>query len=331
MSNRDDQGGGSPPGDDRTLLDPLSNEELEALRKARQRVRGRRGEEARQVVLGPEDDPNVGEAPTRATPALPSFEGRVSLDQIGSDPEAPTIQPHEGLGGAGQSVYSATIGPGAEDPTLMPGRAGVPMARGTVPSAGGGEGGHGTPGPLPSPGPGLGVGGGPRTPAAGSAPAGPTGGPAAGRTGFGENTLMWMQPPAGGAAPRAASDILPAPSPRAVLGHRIRTYGLLGVLLAVTVAVVVSLTLAGDNGVIELRTTPSGAAVAIDGKLQSSRTPVQVTMAEGPHVIELSLDGYAPRTLDVVVDPDEPTVKSVDLEPVSAPRLMTVVDRKSVV
>lgn len=299
MSNRDDQGG-SPPADDRTLLDPLSSEELEALRRARERLRSQGGDPAdpspKPMVVGPDDDPTLGDAPTRATPALPSFDGRVSLDQIrpGAGREGRAVPDPAERGPAPSqpmSVYGNPPGDG-DDPTLLPGSDPV-AARATVPGRGG-----------------------QRAPAHHEAPA-----PPAGSSGFGENTLMWMQPPKATPAP-ATVDV--APPPQANLGRRLRSAGLVALLLAVVVAVVATTMLGNETGTIELRTEPPGAVVTIDGKVQTNRTPVQVTMSAGRHRIELSREGYGAKTLDVNVDPDQPATKTVKLEPLSAAGLLTV-------
>lgn len=297
MSKRDDQGS-QPPADDRTLLDPLSSEELEALRRARQRLRdqGGRGEPTSQpMVVGPDDDPTLGDAPTRATPALPKFEGRVSLDQIRSsgshpaavrDPAEPGAAPSQPM-----SVYGSHADAGGDEPTLMPGSTPglVADTRATVPGRG------------------------PR-------PGGPTSSPQAGPTGFGENTLMWMQPPKAIPAP-TMTDVAPPP---ASLGKRLRSIGMVGILLAVVVAVIATTMLGNETGTIELRTDPAGATVVIDGTEQTKRTPVQVTMGIGPHAIQLSKDGYLPLQLEVNVDAEKVNTQSLTLEPRSAAGLSTV-------
>jgi hypothetical protein len=86
-----DQGGGrrQPPPDDRTLLDPLNADELRALREARQKMQAAKsgGGGGHQVVIGPDAGEDIGDAPTRAMPALPQFENAgASLDKIGTGP-----------------------------------------------------------------------------------------------------------------------------------------------------------------------------------------------------------------------------------------------------
>ncbi len=87
MTNGHGQGGGEkPPPDDRTLLDPLKPDELRALREARQRMeqQKKRSAVAHQVVIGPDAGDDIGDAPTRAMPALPSFDAGISLEAIGT-------------------------------------------------------------------------------------------------------------------------------------------------------------------------------------------------------------------------------------------------------
>lgn len=315
MSNRDDNGRRPPP-DDRTLLDPLSNDELEALRQARQRLQAQRksagregqgqghgpaqGQGRPQMVVGP-DDEQLGHAPTRAMPALPSFEGKVSLDQIRresdpqvSSPSSRSAPPRGAAPSEPMSVYSGTVGPVADpaetgdEPTLAPGYR-TPLPGGGVPS-----------------------------------PAGEH--PTAGPTGFGESTLMWMQPPkAGPTSGPATVDVLAETAPPPVSATQ-RLKGVLAFLAAVILVGGIGLATlyGGDSGVIELLTEPPGALVSIDGQLQSERTPVKLTMSEGAHTLELSLEGYAPKTVEVIVDPERPKRENVALDPMSAAGLMTV-------
>ncbi len=303
MSQRDDKGK-SPP-DDRTLLDPLSHDELEALRQARQRLAKSKGPTSeprgRQMVIGP-DDGAIGDAPTRAMPALPSFDGRVSLDQIGPaptsrvsgavrDPATRGAAPSEPM-----SIYSGTVGASGEEPTLAPGAS--PYARGPV---------GGAPG---QPRPPLGQG------------AGSTAGP----TGFGENTLMWMQPPKAASTPGIApvtADVL-RPPPAASIWARLKGFLAFIAILALVGGVVVLLVFGGSSGSVELRTDPSDATISIDGQLQTQRTPVRLTMSEGIHEIEVSRAGFKPATVRVEVSAKEPRTEEVLLEPISAAGLMTI-------
>jgi hypothetical protein len=123
MSTSQGQGGGKKPGatDDRTLLDPLSDDELRALREARQKSQQKKGGAvAHQIVIGPDTGEGIGDAPTRAMPSLPAFDGRVSLEQLGTgsfpqqrvsgaveDPAARAKAP------VGPSVSRAASGPAA--------------------------------------------------------------------------------------------------------------------------------------------------------------------------------------------------------------------------
>ncbi|MEO1339454.1 MAG: hypothetical protein AAFV29_27690, partial [Myxococcota bacterium] len=58
----------------RTLLDPLSNDELRALREARQRMQAKKepavSAVAHQIVIGPDTGDDIGDAPTRSPPVL---------------------------------------------------------------------------------------------------------------------------------------------------------------------------------------------------------------------------------------------------------------------
>lgn len=308
MSNRDDQGGRSPP-DDRTLLDPLSSDELEALRQARQRLAAQKlankeggggdppaGEGRRQVVLGPAADESMGHAPTRAMPALPSFDGKVSLDQIqsgrGASPEmrvsgqardpASTVQADPESGPPeSASVFTGTV-PGADDePTL------APQAHPEAP-----------PGPRPR--------------------------GKAGATGFGENTLMWMAPPRASPQAPATSDVLPRATPAEPLLVRLRKFGLGGMVVLVVLGLAGVAFMGGESGVIKLHTDPEGATVRIDGKLQAQRTPVKLTMNEGAHTIVLELDGYEPRTLELTADPEREQTEEVALVPRSEAGMVTL-------
>ncbi|NJK88561.1 MAG: hypothetical protein HC923_03615, partial [Myxococcales bacterium] len=76
-------GGRRPPPDDRTLLDPLSNDELQKLREARQRMQAKKGAGKstaikHQVVITPDGEDAV---PRRQVP-LPTFDGSVTLENL---------------------------------------------------------------------------------------------------------------------------------------------------------------------------------------------------------------------------------------------------------
>ena len=114
MSNGQGHGGSKPPQDDRTLLDPLSNDELRALREARQRMQAKKeptSAVAHQIVIGPDSGEDIGEAPTRAIPSLPSFEGNVSLEHI-SAPPGPAEPQQRNTAGAVDPATVPTVGQG---------------------------------------------------------------------------------------------------------------------------------------------------------------------------------------------------------------------------
>lgn len=300
MSNRDDDKRGQA--DDRTLLDPLSNDELEQLRRARQKLQSQR--KPRQMVVGPStDDENLGSAPTRTTP-LPSFDGRFSLDKVGAPQSRVTHEARDPASYPGpngpapsepMSVYQ-----GGDEPTLTPGAHYRPPGQDPsgptmVP-----------PGPAPAPGPAR-------------------GGGRAGQTGFGENTLMWMSPPKVAPTPQVAStaDVAPIVPPASV-GSTVKRYLLGAVFLLALVGIVGVFLINPPSGVIELHSDPIGATVVIDGQPQTEKTPMKLTMAEGEHVIELSLEGYEGKTVTVAVDAEKPGKSEVVLEPKSAPGMLTV-------
>ncbi len=297
----DGQGGGKrqPPSDDRTLLDPLSNDELKALREARQRMQAKKSgggsAVAHQIVIGPDSGEDIGDAPTRAMPALPSFEGNVSLDQIGTGPQ-------QVVSGAARDPASQP--PGGVAPTEPMSMAGggqtAPMSQGTPPQ-----------GSQP--------------------PGGQAGGPRVGQPGFGENTLLWMQPPKPppsanvGAAGAATGDILPKASPAEVAKRRLAKLGV-GALLILIIGGLLFVTLTNkERGVIQLHTTPDGASLTVDGKAYEQTTPVKLTLPEGDHEILVTLDGHAPYTLNAKVKAGEEAERvDIDLDPLSKPGLLTI-------
>lgn len=275
MSNSQGNGGRPPPQDDRTLLDPLNAEELKALREARQRVQvqARGSAVAHHMVVGPDAGEDIGDAPTRATPSLPSFDGRgTSIDSIqtGSGPvDAVSARP--------------------VDPAMRAASQGA-SARAAEP-AGAADG---------------------------------SGKPAA----FGENTLLWMQPPkivreaTQSTAGIVTGDLLS--KPHEVRMRRIKTAGLFAVLGTVAVALVLA-SRQSDRGVIELHSNPEKATVIIDGHPQSEVSPVKLTLPVGAHEIRLELEGHKPATLALdVKKSDEAERHEIDLEPISKPGLMTV-------
>jgi serine/threonine-protein kinase len=77
--------------------------------------------------------------------------------------------------------------------------------------------------------------------------------------------------------------------------------GLIGLGLAallVAAAVFVSSARGPVTVSLPIRTTPDGATVTIDGMKQESRTPLEVVLPEGSHVITIELEGYQTERLD---------------------------------
>ncbi len=310
MSNGEGQGGRPPPSDDRTLLDPLSNDELKALREARQRMQAQKAASgegssaiSNQVVIGPDEGEDIGNADTRAMPALPAFDGRVSLDQIGAptsrvsapaqDPASSGPAPSEPM-----SVYSTTMGTD-DGPTITPGAPEAIQVPNTPPTG---------PGAAPFVGPGGKE-------------------PVAGATGFGENTLMWMSPPKvqePSVGPTPAADVIPKASAKETALFRLKTVGAVSVLLAVVVALIMVVTADTPKGVVELHTDPPRAQLKLDGKAQHERTPVKLSLTAGPHEVELSLAGHAPKKITLDVSENQEVRKEVVLQPLSQEGLMTV-------
>lgn len=270
----DSQGRGKHT-DDRTILDPLSTDELRALREARQRMQA--GKEsgsavAHQIVIGPDTGEDIGEAPTRAMNALPSFDNQVTLDQIGSprDSSDPAVPPGENHGSAG-----------GDDPTAA-----------TRPSLARGSGG------------GL-------------------------SEGFGENTLLWMQPPRAksfaGVRGVVTPDVLAGTNPREELQGRLKAIAAGIGFAAVAVAVVWVAWSPKERGILELHTSPPKATVTINGQRSTEVTPVKLTLPEGEHHIALALQGHEPFEFNAQIEQGETAVrKDVELAPISRPGLMTV-------
>ena len=282
MSTGQGQGGGKKPPqtDDRTLLDPLSNDELKALREARQRMQAKKGSAvAHQIVIGPDSGEDIGDAPTRAMPALPTFESNATLEKIGTRP-------------AQDPASRAPQEPMSTAPTVSPAVIRVP-------------------GPSPTPGPGP--------------------GPIAGPTGFGENTLLWMQPPKLPTDPGAVGvsgatgDLIPKASPKEVAVGRLKTAGMVGIVAIIAGGVIFAATGSGGKGVVEVHTNPPRAQLKVDGDLKSELTPVKLTLREGTHSIEVALDGHQPEAFTVEIkDGAESLKKDIDLTPISKPGLQTV-------
>jgi len=109
--------------------------------------------------------------------------------------------------------------------------------------------------------------------------------------------------------------------------HRALRY--LGGLLALTVLIAGSVA-AGrrlgatpsasrpTTGTLDIRTNPTGARVAVDGEPRGS-TPITLTLAEGPHQVNVSAQGQS-RTLDVSITPGSLTAQFIELpQPPPAP------------
>lgn len=301
MSN---DGKRQPPSDDRTLLDPLSTDELKALREARQRMQAKKGgggsAVAHQIVIGPDAGEDIGDAPTRAMPALPSFDSNVTLDQIGTGPQ--------------QVVSGAAVDPASQPPASVAPSEPMSMAGATKPMPQAqqqpvvAQPQQPVPGqPLPMP-PG----------AAGKGP------------GFGENTLLWMQPPkpppnAGVGGGVATAEIIPKASAAEVAKRRLTKLAVIGAFLAIIGGLLFVTLTKQERGKIMLHTSPERAQIKVDGKLYEQLTPVQLTLPVGDHEIELMLEGHKPHkiTANVKVG-EEPERLDVDLDPISKPGLLTV-------
>ena len=307
MSNQGKDGG--QPVDDRTLLDPLNADELKALREARARLQGGvsggqqpsgppRGAGARHV--GPHaGEEDLGDAPTRAMMAIPSFDsqrpkGNADRARVIAEPKPMTPGTKIPRTKSGSSVLSGTV------PASQPPLPGQPMPPAGAPGGPGG--------PPPQPGQ-------PQPP-----------------SGFGENTLMWMSPvkapqatvdPRRGAA--AGAGMIPTELPKETRARKIMT-GLIG-LLSVLLIVVVGWFIwpRGEPSVVELVTNPAKATVLIDGTATEVLTPMKATLPPGKHVIEVRLKGHRTETIDVtIVEGDKPSRRNIDLFPISKPGLMTI-------
>ena len=309
MSNG--QGGGKrPPTDDRTLLDPLSNDELKALREARQRMQAKKqgtgGAVAHQIVIGPETGEDIGDAPTRAMPALPSFEGNVTLDQISAPPNSRV---------SGNARDPASVPPEAVvAPTEPMGPEGLSDTVISSPTPSGYKAQGSSSGPTAAR-------AAPITPRPDAAPPRP-GQP----TGFGENTLLWMQPPKNPAVSAVSThDLMPKASRVEVAKRRLAKTAITGMFLLVIGSLLFVTLTKKERGVIKLHTTPDKASVRVNGRLFEEKTPVKLTLLEGEHAIELTLEGYEPHRFSTVVEPgSDGGPMNIDLSPISRPGLLTV-------
>ncbi|MEM1025916.1 MAG: PEGA domain-containing protein [Myxococcota bacterium] len=304
MASGNDGGKRQPPTDDRTLLDPLSNEELKALREARQRMQAKRkqgnaGASAikHQIVIGPSASEEDGDAPTRAMPSLPSFDGEVTLDKLDLGPKAEAKAPQSPA--PTPEVPSAPKAP----PRKMSAR---PVSERRRP-----------PNQVTQPG------ADPRAQV--ESPVGAPSGKA-GPTGFGENTMMWMQPakaPTGVVSTAPTNTTLPIPTPKQQGMAWAQRIGVLALLLLMA-GVVTFILWPRQKGTLELYTTPPGASLYIDGSARDEPTPVKLTLGVGSHSLRLEKGGYESATLTVEVLADTEARQDVDLVPLSQPGLQTV-------
>ncbi|MBX2814037.1 MAG: PEGA domain-containing protein [Myxococcales bacterium] len=298
MSNSDEQGGGKPSPDDRTLLEPLSADELSALRDARLKAKQLGSGSPRVTLPGvvknsDEDDAEriLDDISSLRETVLPGFNENVSLDKI--SPSASKTknggEPSPNLPSTGktklpmQSSLLAKDVPSNAQPESSPhgGKDSLAQVK--------------------------------ETPA----------------QGFGANTLMWMQPPKvkSLSSAQAMMEVVSSPSAHDTMWVRARTALVVAALgLMITGFVFTTLT-GGQSGVIELHTEPNGAKVTIDGQVQQERTPVKLTMGEGKHVIELSKGGFEAMVVYVEVSKDKPGRQDVVLKPQSQLGLTTVAIR----
>ena len=336
MSNGQGQGGGKPPQDDRTLLDPLSNDELRALREARQRMQAKKeppSAVAHQIVIGPDSGEDIGDAPTRAVPALPSFDDdHISIDMI-SAPPAPAAPVPVAPSRASELPAPAPAWESGPDLSSAPEPpqqrvTGMVQDPATIPSS--------PPGGMgPTPSDPMSVMSQADTVALDHRQTGlpPSSGPNANQTatpgqpGFGENTLLWMQPPKQPPMPQTGShniaDFLPRASRREVNEGRIKTIAaaVVGGLLLASLLYLILFT--APKGVIELRSQPNGAQVFIDGA-NYGQTPVKLTLSEGSYRISLRAAGFETSWFTANVKGEQTEQRDINLVPISRPGLMTV-------
>jgi hypothetical protein len=72
------------------------------------------------------------------------------------------------------------------------------------------------------------------------------------------------------------------------------------------------------EGTLELRSTPSGATVLIDGKLQSQKTPLSMKLPIGLHAVTMR-HGKVTKNFTVDVTIDKTALESRDLSPSPSP------------
>jgi hypothetical protein len=287
MSDADNPGGG-----DRTVFDPLSADELKALREARQQLRAPGAEAATRPPVGPDVGEDIGDAPTRAMKAIPSIDsGGVTLSTLDTKP--PRVMPEP-----------QPMTPQASRPAPTPQQPMSVHHQMTVPSQSG-----------PS--------------AAPSAPEEPkVGGPGFGENTL--MWMAPVKPPEAQVIPErglaAAGGMTPTQVPQDTASRKL-TLGLIGVLgvVALVVAGVFFLGGGGKPGIVELVTDPVGATVKIDGKEAGEKTPLKATLPPGTYTVELALAGYRTETFPLEVKSEAPPDrKDVSLYPISDPDKKTV-------
>jgi len=286
-----DQGKGGSPTDDRTILDPLNADELKALREARERFQ--KNAKGGAGAVGPDTGEDIGDAPTRAVSALPSFDKPgPTLNSIGGNAGSSKIMPDpKPLTPQGARISTGTVPSGVAPPHS----GGIVQVPGPQPMAG--------PGGVP------------------------------GQPAFGENTLMWMAPvkveapqiiPERGAA--AGSGMIPTIMPPETQSRKMMRFvfaGVIGVLMALGAAWI--FIGSGKPGSIELTSNPPKAQVTIDGKVQQVSTPMKATLPAGPHTIELKLPNYQDESFQLVIEEGgKLPPKHIELSPISKPGMMTV-------
>jgi hypothetical protein len=102
---------------------------------------------------------------------------------------------------------------------------------------------------------------------------------------------------------------------RAQLALRFFTYGIMTlatvVLTALAIFYAMGYRLNQDSlvfeqgGLVQFRSTPEGAAVAVDGIIQNFKTPGRVNVPSGVHTITMKLDGYREWRRTVTVAPGQ--------------------------
>jgi hypothetical protein len=294
MTNQQGKGG-SPPTDDRTILDPLNADELRALREAKEKFQ--RAQSERPTVagrgVGPDAGDDIGDAPTRALGALPTFDKPgPSLASLQSNQQAPAariIADPKPLTPESARITTGTVG----TPRPMPGTA-----------------------PLPG----------------GGAP----GGSAAQTPGFGENTLMWMQPvrveqPQVQAAQPGQHPSMPTIVPTEPQSKR-TVRAALGVVVVGVIALLAYFLMSSGpkRSVVEIISVPDKADVELDGKSMQYKTNIKATLDPGSHRIVLKKEGYKDESFTLEISeagqPEGagPIRKQIELTPISKPGLMTV-------